>query len=454
MRSIEQILESTEALVINKTGKPLSFIQKSVLAASLSETKKNYAQIALENNYSENYIRQLVAPKLWQLLSDILGEKVNRTNCRAVLEQRLEGSSLQPISKPRQATRQKIDLESPEGQVPLSSTLYIERDLERICYQEILRPRAFIHIKSPRKMGKTSLMARILAHGNSHSYHTVRLSLHRAETEVFTSLEKFLRWFCANITYQLEIEPKLEEYWDEDMGALMNCTIYFQKHLLQKISHPVILALDEVNKLFEYPKICRDFLALLRSWYEETRDISNWEKLLIVIVISTDVYINLDINKSPFNIGLAINLPPFTSLQVEDLARRHGLEITVSQLERLMELTGGFPYLARLVFYHSVQQQIPVENLLQNAATDIGIFSKHLQEQLWYLLQNLDLLDGFQKVIRATAPIALEQEVAFKLKSLGLVYLEGKTATVSCGLYKKYFSDYFTKKLDMDVTKK
>ncbi|MCC5669237.1 AAA-like domain-containing protein [Nostoc sp. CHAB 5784] len=445
MRSIEQIIECTETLITNKTGKSLSFIQKAVLSASLLETKKNYAQIAIENNYSENYIRQLVAPKLWQLLSNSLGEKVNRTNCRAVLEQRLDNSFLQTISQPTHMW-QKINLEPPDGQVPLDSTLYIERGLEQVCYQAILQPRAFIHIKAPRKMGKTSLMTRILAHGSSHGYYTVRLSLHRAETEVFSSLEKFLRWFCTNVTHQLGIKSKLEEYWDEEMGDLMNCTIYFQGYVLQEINTPLILALDEVNKLFEYPQLTRDFLGLLRSWYEETRDISIWQKLRVLIVKSTDIYINLEINKSPFNIGLAIDLPAFTRLQLEDLAQRHRLQLTAFQFEQLMALTGGFPYLVRLAFYHSVQHQIPMDTLVQNATTNTGIFSEYLHNQLHSILQNPDLVDGFQQVIRSTVPITLEQEVAFKLKSLGLIYLEKKTATVSCGLYREYFSDYFINK--------
>ncbi|MEH2072144.1 MAG: AAA-like domain-containing protein [Nostoc sp.] len=445
MSSIEQIIQLTEALIHDKIGKSLSFIQKAVLLASLSETKKNYAQIAFENNYSENYIRQLVAPKLWQLLSDIFDEKVNRTNCRAVLEQRLDNLALPRTSQSTQI-EQSIDLESPEGQVPLSSTFYIERDIEQICYQAILQPRGFIHIKAPRKMGKTSLMTRILAYGSIHSYQTVRLSLHRAEIEVFTSLEKFLRWFCANTTHQLGIESKLEEYWDKDMGALMNCTFYFQGYVLQKISNHIILALDEVNKLFEYPQLARDFLGLLRSWYEETRDITIWQKLRFIIVKSTDIYINLDINKSPFNVGLTIELPTLTRLQVEDLAKRYRLYLTALQFEQLMALTGGFPYLVRLAFYHSTQYQLPVDELLQDATNDTGIFSEHLHEQLHSLLQNPNLLDGFQQVIRSTVPITLEQEVAFKLKSLGLIYLESKTATVSCGLYREYFSNYFTNK--------
>lgn len=85
MSSIEKTIEIVEALILNRLGKSLSFIQKVVLRESFSENQKTYARIAWENNYSESYIKQLVAPKLWQLLSAVLGEKVNRTNCRAVL---------------------------------------------------------------------------------------------------------------------------------------------------------------------------------------------------------------------------------------------------------------------------------------------------------------------------------------------------------------------------------
>lgn len=59
---------------------------------------------------------------------------------------------------------------------------------------------------------------------------------------------------------------------------------------------PVVLALDEVNQLFDYPKLARDVLLLLRSWYEETRDISVWQKLRFVLVCSTEAYIALPTN--------------------------------------------------------------------------------------------------------------------------------------------------------------
>lgn len=164
MKSIEQLAELAFNLISKQTGKPLTYIQKIILQESLCDSKKTYEQIASENGYSDNYIKQGVAPKIWHHLSEIMGEKVNRTNCRSLLENQLKKSSNTIIQESIQ-TPHKITLEIPEGQVSLDSHLYVKRGVEQICYQEILQPGACIRIKAPRKMGKTSLMTRILAHG-------------------------------------------------------------------------------------------------------------------------------------------------------------------------------------------------------------------------------------------------------------------------------------------------
>ncbi len=444
MKNIEELVEFAIELVATETGFSLNFIQKVILRESLLENKKTYAQQAEENNYSESYIKFTVAPKLWQLLSQAIGEKVNKTNLQALLEQEfINQSNPQPTDTTTAIsgvglTAERYVLESPEGQVPLASYLYVERStIEQTCYQEILQPRAFIRISAPRKMGKTSLIARILDYGSSQNYHTVRLSLHRAGTQVFASSDRFLRWFCTNITQQLGLESRLNDYWDEDMGALINSTIYFQRYLLKEISNPIILALDGVDQLFEYPELASDFFVLLRSWYEETKDISVWQKLRVVIAHAVELYISLPTHRSPFNVGLAIELPTFNQEQVQDLAQRHQLQFTNPEIEQLMKLTGGFPYLIRLALYQSSRVNIPLGMLLQDATSDKGIYQQHLQYQLWNIQQHPKLADAFQQVL--TAPIQLEMEVAFKLKSLGLVQITDNQLTVSCELYRDYF---------------
>ncbi|MGF1938886.1 MAG: AAA-like domain-containing protein [Nostoc sp. ChiQUE02] len=451
MRNIEEIVEFALQLVATETGFSLSYIHKVILRESLRESKKTYAKLAEENKYSESYIKFTVAPKVWQLLSQALGEKVNKTNISKLLEQRLEKFAAfdnPQITETTAAmpmgglTRKGYVLESPEGWIPLASCLYIERlTIEQTCYQEILQPHTFIRIKAPRKMGKTSLIARILDYGSSQNYHTVRLNLHHAGTQVFEKSDRFLRWFCTNVTRQLGLESKLNDYWDEDMGALMNSTIYFQGYLLKELPNPIVLALDGVDQLFEYPELASDFFVLLRSWYEETKDISVWQKLRIVIAHAVEVYIPLPTHRSPFNVGLAIELPNFSPEQVQDLAERHRLQLTKPELEQLMKLTDGFPYLIRLTLYESARLKIPVQTLLKDAMRDTGIYQQHLQYQLWNLQQYPKLADAFQLALMA--PIQLEIEVAFKLKSLGLVYLTDNQATVSCKLYREYFREWY-----------
>jgi hypothetical protein len=221
MKRIEKLVEFATLLVATKTGLSLNYIQKVLLRESLLEEKKNYAQIAEENQYSESYIKFSVAPKLWQLLSQAIGEKVNKTNFPALLAQHLVNHNNAQATETTTAmptggvTAEHYVLESPEGQVPVASSLYIERPtIEQTCYQEILQPRAFIRIKAPRKMGKTSLIARILDYGRSQNYHTVRLSLRSAGTQVFAASDRFLRWFCNNATKQLGLESRLNDYWD------------------------------------------------------------------------------------------------------------------------------------------------------------------------------------------------------------------------------------------------
>jgi hypothetical protein len=340
-------------------------------------------------------------------------------------------------------TAERYVLESPEGQVPLASGLYVERStIEQTCYQEILQPRAFLRIFAPRKMGKTSLIARILDYGRSQNYHTVRLSLHCAGAQVFASSDRFLRWFCTNVTQQLGLESRLNDYWDEDMGALINSTIYFQGYILKEISNSIVLALDGIDQLFQYPELAGDFFVLLRSWYEETKDTSVWQKLRVVMAHSVEVYIPLPTNRSPFNVGLAIELPTFNQEQVQDLAQRHQLPLTTPELEQLMKLTGGFPYLIRLALYQSSRLNITIKTLLNDAKMEKSIYQQHLHYQLCNFQQYPKLTDAFGQVL--TAPIPLEMEVAFKLKNLGVVHMTDNQLTVSCELYRDYFRNYFS----------
>ncbi|MEH2070115.1 MAG: AAA-like domain-containing protein [Nostoc sp.] len=438
---------------------------------------QTYSDIAENCGYDANYIKD-VGSKLWKLLSQAFGEEVTKSNFRSVLRRRSQtnvlSEKLQPVPVVLRQSQQisKVKdgksgsslivekqeekqipvfnsdlLEIPGGSVPLNSFFYIERPpIEERTYTEINKPGSLIRIKAPSKMGKTSLMHRILTHAKQTGVHTVQIGLQRADSQVFTSLEKFLRWFCANISRQLHLEIRLDDYWDEDIGSKVSCTLYLQEYLLEKIDAPVVLALDEVNRIFEYPEISRDFLPLLRSWYEDASELEIWQKLRLVVVHATEAYIPLDINQSPFNVGLPIKLPEFSLEQMQELAVRHGLdwakgEKGLEKLALLRAMIGGHPYLARLALYNLGNQTVTLEQLLKEAPTIAGIYSNYLRYHLANLQEHPELATALKRVVTSPTSVQLEAIAAYKLESMGLIKLEGNQAISSCELYQLYFRE-------------
>ncbi|MBD3560241.1 AAA-like domain-containing protein [Planktothrix sp. FACHB-1355] len=193
--------------------------------------------------------------------------------------------------------------------------------------------------------------------------------------------------------------------------------------------------------MFQHPEIASDFFGLLRAWHEDAKNRDIWKKLRLVVVHSTEVYIPLSINQSPFNVGLPIELPEFTPQQVYDLTRWHDLDWDTNQVEKLMAMVGGHPYLVRLALYHIRRQDMTLKELLQISPTEAGMYGDHLRRHLWNLQQHPDLATAMAQVVAGNTPVRLESLQAFKLHSMGLVHLQGNEVTPRCDLYRFYFRD-------------
>lgn len=330
-------------------------------------------------------------------------------------------------------------IEYPTGAVPLESPFYIDR-VDAKCLKAIESPGTLIRIKAPRLTGKTSLVLRILDRASIRDYQLIYLDLRTVDTESIGDLSKFLKWFCIQVGKQLNLESRVDEYWDIT-GAISSCTEYFEEYLLAQDDRAIVLGLDEVDRIFGQPQIAEDFLGMLRSWHDKCQPESIWHKLRLVIAHSTEVYVPLNINKSPFNVGIPISLPEFTSLQVEQLAILHHLTEEPTLTVQLMNLVGGHPYLIRLALYHLSQGEITLQQLLAEAPTEGGIYRDRLRDNWDMLVQSPGLLAAFRQAIKSTQPIRLarQQGYAYQLQSMGLVHLQGDLVTPSCHLYRQYF---------------
>lgn len=355
-----------------------------------------------------------------------------------------DGNDKNSITDKNHQPRLEISFEQFPDEPEAENFMYVERPpIESICYQTLCQPGSLLRIKASGLMGKTSLMAKILPQFKREGYHTVLLNLHYADTVDFTNLDKFLQWFCFSVGKYLKITNRLADYWDEEFStSKMNCTAYFEEYLLPKAASPLILCLDEVERIFPYREIASDFLGLLRAWHEaaKTRDI--WKKLRLVVAHSTEVYVPLKVNESPFNVGIAVELPEFTLEQVNNLAHKYGLAWGVNEIKPLMDMMGGHPYLiGRAVSHLKTNPSINLSQLLKTATTEAGIYSNLLRHYWNIIQQHTELVEALKKVVAATDQVRLDSIQSYKLHSMGLVYLEGNRVRIASNLYRQYFSD-------------
>ncbi|MFM7407319.1 MAG: eIF2A-related protein [Cuspidothrix sp.] len=85
---VQQALDFVDTLVFENKGKHLTDLQRLLLHSSWSEPHLRYHDIAQNYGYSVSYLKQDIGPKLWQLLSEVCGEKVSKTNFRSALTRR------------------------------------------------------------------------------------------------------------------------------------------------------------------------------------------------------------------------------------------------------------------------------------------------------------------------------------------------------------------------------
>jgi hypothetical protein len=254
------------------------------------------------------------------------------------------------------------------------------------------------------------------------------------------SSDLFLRDLAEFIVRKLRLDVnEVAKSWQSSLGPQDKLTYLMEDYVLPETDAPIILALDEVDRLLQTP-FHSDFFALLRSWHNSRALDEQWDKLDLVMVISTEPYLLIaDVNQSPFNVGLKLYLEDFNDDQVRQLNMRHGDPVEDSDFPQVMELLAGHPYLTRKALYLLVTAEMTWTELVRVAALDQGPFGDHLRWQQWLLRDEPELRAALKQVIEQHQ---CEDEMAlFRLLQAGLVKGSGDYYTCRCDLYRIYFKD-------------
>lgn len=444
----EKAQRTAENLMFRQTGKYLSDIETLILKGAWDN--RTYEEIAEAEGYASSYLSKDIGHKLWGNLSAALGEKVSKKNFKTALQREWQKQAHNSLVREQVELSKSLVSENiafPEGSVALSSSFYIERPrIESICYETVNKPGSLIRIKGAKWMGKTSLVNRILKQGRASQQRIVYLDFDSVERSIASDLDKLLRWLCVMVSRQLRLENKVKEYWDTDiLGSNDNCTVYFEEYILAETDDAITFALDNIDRLFPYEGVIEDFFGMLRSWHEKGKTHNCWAQLRLILSHSTEVYIPLDINQSPFNAGIPILLEEFDASQVEALAGLYQLGWDKSKIAKLMDLVGGHPYLVRLAMYQIKTNDLTIEQFLDRATSEMEIYSDPLRRLLNTLKQSSALTSAFARVVESAEPVTLDCLQIYQLHSIGLVQHQQNLVSPRCKLYRDYFDRILNK---------
>ena len=356
-----------------------------------------------------------------------------------------DGNETQPDKKlisplPAFDPRWLEKLDSPGGAIRLQSPFYIERQVDKRTKDLILKDGLTLRIKGSRQMGKSSILARLYQHARDQHRPVLYIDFQRFDDQHLQDIEIFLRHLAELIAYKLQTTRSPDHYWQTPLGPKDKLTEFLSSEILVHAATPLVLLLDEVDRLFDFAHCRDDFFGLLRSWHNNRAFEPLWDKLNLVLAYSTEAFMFIaDLNQSPFNIGEAFEVNDLDHAEVEELNRRHGSPLKTEALDDMMELLHGHPFLTRKAFYDVVTEKLSFPILLNRATDDDGPFGDHLRRYLWHFNAQPEVSLAMKAVIQNQA--CPTDQLFYQLRSAGLVLGNNRNhVKPRCGLYARYFA--------------
>ena len=324
------------------------------------------------------------------------------------------------------------------GAVPFDSHNYIKRIEDNRCYQNLENTYTLIRIKAPRQYGKTSLLTRLILRAKELNYSVVSFNFQEFDKPLLNNLDELLEFIYEMVAFELDIEVHLNPKILKLLTPKTKATKYLQK-ILSKLDRPLVIAIDEADKLFDYNEISDEFFGLIRAWHDKSKTEPLWKNLKILLAHSTEPLLGItSINQSPFhNVGLGIELKPFKKHEIKDLALRHGVSFNEIELDKFINFIGGHPFLSRKILYNMANGKQSLNSIISNSKSENSIFNDHMRRYLWILKDNPQLIELLQMILKDKP--CTDDVSCYILEATGLIKNTINNPKFSCELYQEFF---------------
>jgi WD40 repeat protein len=236
------------------------------------------------------------------------------------------------------------------GSLPRDALSYVRRQADEELFQALLRSE-FCYVLNSRQMGKSSLWVQTMHRLQAEGICCGVIDLTAIGTQEVTP-EQWYASVVGSLTSSFQLQFNIRAWWRDrtHLSLVSRLSEFLETVLLVEIQQNVVIFIDEIDSLLSLDFPTDDFFALIRAKYNKRAQKSSYKRLTFALLgVATPPDLIADKNRTPFNIGRAIELKGFELHEAMPLMP--GLKGIASQpealLAQILNWTGGQPFLTQ-----------------------------------------------------------------------------------------------------------
>jgi AAA-like domain len=341
------------------------------------------------------------------------------------------------------------------GSLDYQHPTYVVRQADLDLYQSLKRGE-FCYVLNARQMGKSSLRVQVMKKLKQEGFHCASIDMTRIGNHT-TALE----WYGGIVSelirgFGLSSKLSFSHWWQQQnaLSGMQRLSIFIEDVLLKEFNSNIVIFLDEIDSSLNLP-FKDDFFASIRACYNQRSDNSDYKRLTFCLLgATTPSDLIQDKQRTPFNIGRAIELTGFKLAEAQDSLTQglkpniHHPETTIAEV---LAWTNGQPFLTQKVCYliaeHADGNTPNISELVQTYIIDQWQTQdepEHLRTIRDRLLKSktsaVDLLNLYRQILKNGSAVADDSAAQVALRLSGLVVKQGNRIQIHNRIYEAVFN--------------